>query len=501
MKKISVILVLVLMLNPFIVYAKVNNAGFEGGIHKNEMDYKKTKQYKEVIFLTGEPILLEGTVAIKIKDKRLQYKYELSSKDGQVTLERDIELERIIDQSSHPSQIVEVNNILDYDEEIVIKNGKNKTTYTLVDYQFHNSTIDDCEPVVAFYSGNWVGTKTYSINKDEGQVVVEITGNIYGYDHYWGATETQKIHKDINYTLNSGDTTLEWSGYADIDVSFNRTKNIEYFENAAYLSSFDGGYTLTEKEETIMEYKYNLPYLDKTEQEQERVVAKLRNKGNGVERFETHPTQKKMYIPKFEDIKGYWAEKDIKKLAGLQIIDANNKYFGGNLPIERQEFAKWIAKAVNLVKEEKKPKRSYVKPEINPPVFSDVTRENPDYEYIKAIKEKGIMNGIGDNKFMPKGNLTRAQAVTIIIRALGIERLAPNPPFTTRFRDDEKIPKWAKKAIYVAQQIGLAEGSPEGYFYPNDYMTRAEAAVFLNRFISYLQEDFKTYYRDMILGY
>ncbi|WP_242863250.1 S-layer homology domain-containing protein [Caloranaerobacter ferrireducens] len=496
MKRITIVLILVLILHSLTVYAQINNAGFEGGIHKNEMDYKKTKQYKEVIFLTGKPILLEGKVEIKIKDKKLEYKYELSSKDGQATLKRDIELERIIDDNSHPSQRIEVNNILDYDEEIIVKDNGNQITYTLVDYQFHNSTIDDNQPIVDFYSGNWLGTKTYSINQNEGQVVVEITGNIYGYDHYWGATETQKIHKDINYSLNLGDTTLNWYGYADVDVSFNRTKNIEYFENVAYLSSFDGGYTLTEQEETIMEYKYDLPYLN-----QNNVVAELRNKGKGVERFETLPTQKKMYIPKFEDIKGYWAEWDIKKLAGLQIIDTDGKYFGGNLPIERQEFAKWIAKAMKLVKDENKPKRSYVKPEVNPPVFSDVTREHPDYEYIKAIKEKGIMNGVGDNKFMPEGNLTRAQAVTIIIRALGVERLAPNPPFTTIFKDDDEIPEWAKKSVYVADQIGLAKGTPEGYFYPNDYMTRAEAAVFLNRFISYLQEDFKTYYRDMILGY
>ncbi|KPU27433.1 S-layer protein [Caloranaerobacter sp. TR13] len=496
MKKITIVLVLVLILHSLTVYAQINNAGFEGGIHKNEMDYKKTKQYKEVIFLTGKPILLEGKVAIKIKEKKLEYKYELSSKDGQATLKRDIKLERIIDDNSHPSQKIEVNNILDYKEEIIVKDNGNQTTYTLVDYQFHNSTIDDTQPIVDFYSGNWLGTKTYSINQNEGQVVVEITGNIYGYDHYWGATETQKIHKDINYSLNSGDTTLNWYGYADIDVSFNKTKSIEYFENAAYLSSFDGGYTLTEQEETIMEYKYDLPYLN-----QNNIVDGLRNVGNGVERFETLPTQKKMYIPKFEDIKGYWAEWDIKKLAGLQIIDTDGKYFGGNLPIERQEFAKWIVKAMKLVKDENKPKRSYVKPEVNPPVFSDVTREHPDYEYIKVIKEKGIMNGVGDNKFMPEGNLTRAQAVTIIIRALGVERLAPNSPFTTRFKDDNEIPEWAKKSVYVADQIGLVKGTPEGYFYPNDYMTRAEAAVFLSRFINYLQEDFKTYYRDMILGY
>lgn len=498
MKKIiSTLLAVILIFQGYASFAQLNNAGFEGGIHKNEMDYRDEKKYKEVIFLTGEPILLEGTVELKIRDEKLEYEYELSNKDETVTLEREVELERIIDDESHETQISEVNNILDYDEEIVVNLGGQSNTYTLVDYQMHNSTIDDKQPVVTYYLGNWLGSKVYSINDNEGEVKVDISGNIYGYDHYWGATETQKIHKDISYSQQiDDDSVIEWYGYADIDVSFNRTKRMEYFKNLPYQTSFAGGYTLTEQNETIMKYKYNLPYVEDNE-----VKEGIYNIGEGTERFETLPTQKKLYIPKLQDIKGHWAENDIERLAALQVVDGTNRYFGPDLYMKRVDFAKWIVHAMDLLEEDTHSRRSFIKDEVYPDIFSDVTKDNPNYQYIKAIKDNGIMNGVGDNKFLPEGNLTRAQAITIVIRALGLERLAPNPSFETRFKDDDRIPLWAKKAVYVADQVGIANGTPEGYIYPNEYMTKAEASAFINRFITYLQRDMKEDYREKIINF
>ncbi|MTI48896.1 MAG: S-layer homology domain-containing protein [Firmicutes bacterium] len=489
-RKFSVILIALMLIIPVTANATINNAGFEGGIHKNEQDYNDVKQYKEVIFLTGQPVLLEGTVEIDIDDDDLTYEYILSNDDGTVTLEREIELERIIDDTSHSKQIVETNNIVDYDEEIVT-NGQ---TYTLNDYQFHNSSIDDKQPVVDYYAGNWLGTKTYSVNENQGKIVVEITGEIYGYDHYWGATEGQKLHKDISYQQTTGDEPVEWFGYADVDVAFNRTKRMEYFNNLPFQTSFSSGYTLTEQEETIMSYDYNLPTFD-----EEGLPTISRERGNGQGKFETLPTQQKLFIPKYNDVNGHWAESDINRIAGLKITDQNQQYFGPDTPTKRIDFAKWIASAMNLVEEEKEVKRSYTKPNDDMAVFSDVSKDDPNYKYVKAIKENGIMNGDG-SKLYPDKELTRGEAITIVIRALGLENLAPNLPFETKFKDDANIPVWAKKSVYVAEKLGIAEGY-DGYIHANDIMTKAEAATFVNRFISYLQEDLKKDYVDNIIKY
>lgn len=479
-------------------HAVLNNAGFEGGIHRNERDNKKTKEYKEMIFVTGSPILLQGTVEIKESEKKLTYKYNLTSKDKTITMKRDIDLERIIDNNTYHRQVMEANNITKYKETITINGADGRKTYELTDYQLHNSTIDDNEPVVTYYQGGWVGTKVYTINKTEGKVLEEITGDIYGYDHYWGGTETQKIHKDITFIAEDENYEEQKQyGYADIDISFNRTKKMEYFDNLPYQTSFDGGYTLTEQDETVMKYSYSLPIITAS-----GTVSKRKEIGEGIERLETLPTQQKLFIPKFEDIKGNWAEWDIKRLAGLQVIDGTKKYFGPNLNMKRSDFAKWLVLAMDLVQEEEQTsRRTSRKQEEKPNLFADISGEYPDYKYIQAVKEKEIMSGVGNNKFAPEDNLTRAEAIAIFIRALGLERLAPNPPFKTRFIDDNKIPTWAKKSIYVADQIGIAKGSTDGYIHPDEYMTKAEAAAFINRFITYLQQDMKIGYRENIINY
>lgn len=492
MKKIiTLILVTLLLLQAITTFAANNNAGFEGGIHKNELDYKNEKQYQEVIFITGKPIVVYGTVKITIKDDKISYVYKkLSSKDKTVTLDRTVELERKIDDTSVERQVVEVNNITKFTEKITAGSD----SFKLTEYVFHNSTINDEQPVVDYYTGNWQGYKIYTKNDGDKKVEVNITGDIYGYTQNWGATETQKINHFIKQIDVLTDKT-DWTGYADIDVSFNKTKRMKYFDNMPYQSSFEGGYTLTEKEETIMDYNYNLPYIESS-----AAPSNIRNIGSGVEKYETLPTQKKMFIPKYQDIKGRWSEWDIKRLAGLQVIDGTNKFFGPKLVSKRVDFAKWVVKSMELVNEDT-PKRSYTKPELTPPLFNDITIENPDYKYIKAIKDKGIMQGAPNNKFLPDGNLTRAQAITIVIRALGLERLAPNPPFNTRFLDDKDIPEYSKRYIYVADLIGLAKGTPEGYIYPNENMTKEEAAAFINRLINYLQDDIKEEYRENIINY
>jgi len=120
-RPVALLIVILILISNISTYARNNNAGFEGGIHKNEMDYKKTKEYKEVTFFTGSPIALEGTVEMKITDKKLVYKYILSNEDKTVTMKRDMELERIIDDTSRDRQVVEVNNITKYKETLTIE--------------------------------------------------------------------------------------------------------------------------------------------------------------------------------------------------------------------------------------------------------------------------------------------------------------------------------------------------------------------------------------------
>jgi hypothetical protein len=50
-----------------------------------------------------------------------------------------------------------------------------------------------------------------------------------------------------------------------------------------------------------------------------------------------------------------------------------------------------------------------------------------------------------------------------------------------KYRDDAKIPEWAKASVYEVKKKGLMVGDANNNFRPNDPLTRAEMAVILGR--------------------
>ncbi len=87
-----------------------------------------------------------------------------------------------------------------------------------------------------------------------------------------------------------------------------------------------------------------------------------------------------------------------------------------------------------------------------------------------------------------------------MINSLGIEHLAPSPPYKTGYVDDSSIPTWAKDAIYMANEIGLVRGYQDGYVRPNELVTRAEAAVMIHKFIEHIRNEINYDYREKIIN-
>lgn len=51
----------------------------------------------------------------------------------------------------------------------------------------------------------------------------------------------------------------------------------------------------------------------------------------------------------------------------------------------------------------------------------------------------------------------------------------------TMYKDDDKIPDWAREDVYYCKEIGLMQGDADGSFRPDDPVTRAELACALAR--------------------
>lgn len=465
--------------------------GYEGGI-QNEMIYQ------EVIFITGEPILMTGTLDLRKTERNNKiterYTYRLENPEKRAKLSRTVNL--TIDVTNNGDQRQEVFTVTSFTETIEVAGVK----YVANDRntQWSKSIVRQMKPGVTYYAGNWDGRKLYTINGTQGQVIVETRGDVVGYQQFWGNTETQTLNHYIQYQRN-GDNPVSWQGTAKVEASHNRTADYSYESHIPNQISFRGGYMITQQEENVLKYSYDLPRVGENGS-----LLTQRNQGTKSLSLDTNPLNKRLVIPEMKDIVGHWAEKDILLLASLEAVYPNSSYFGPSLPMSRGDFARAIAVVMGLVDQQAQTAPTTTRSiQLTPEnqLFLDVSKQDPNEKYIKAVNEKGIMQGNGQGKFLPNQTITKAEAAAIMIRLLGFENLAPIQQYSTGFRDDLQIPNWAKDSVYIAKELSLINGTTENYFQPQKPLTKAEAVTILTNLIRYLQQDLRYDYRERILNF
>ena len=453
-------------------------------------------KYIEVVFITGEPIVMEGTIDIRVTEKSNsvteRYTYRLEN------LAKNAKLTRIVNLTKNlalkGTQRVDSHNITSYKETLEVNGVKYETTEKNV--QWSKSDIYQIKPAVTYLAGNLDARKTYTINKTAGKVSVEIKGSSVGYDQYWGTTETQIQDHYIQYETY-GENPVKWQATAKVEAVHNRTLDYSYEANAPTQISFRGGYLLLEQQENVLKYSYDLPRLDA-----DGTVRSQRNVGTQSFSLDTNPLNQRLEIPSIRDISGHWAEKEIMFLASIGAVYPDSTYYGPSLPMSRGDFARAVATVMGLVPEDTPPTRQRtVTITEEPRLFTDVSNQDPNLKYIKVMNEKGIMKGAEEGRFYPSNALTKAEAVAIMVRLLGFENMAPIQQYSTGFRDDSSIPAWAKDYVYVAKELGLVKGTEDNYFQPSKSMTKAEAATMMTNLINYLQKELRYDYREAILNY
>lgn len=440
-----------------------------GGI-KNEYDYE------EYIFITGKPILFKGTdknVSVSVKENKGKltetYKFTLTGPSGE-KLTRNFTYTYDVTNYDQIGQSAANGTVTKFTEKIVI----GSTTYTLVDYQLSKSTITDKRPASDYYSGNANARKTYTMDKAGiNRITVTVDSRNTGYENFWGATETQITESAIEYPNGT-------EGYVKNSVSTTKSRTLEYTENDASLASFNGNYRTISSSDTISEYEYDLPL----------------TKGVVELNIENMPRIEMLKIPKFRDLSTHWARENIEKLYSLGILDDESNFFSPNTPMLRYEFAIAIGKAIDIRVFEDTTKKSKIPAKS---VFNDVSRTTKGYNYLSAAVDKGVIKGINSTNFSPNSSLTREQAVTILVRALGLENKAPDPGYVTEYGDDHRISDYARDSIYVATELGLLSGVGNNLFNPKGTLTRAQSSAIIERFLQYLEADLKQNYRDDIL--
>ena len=125
-----------------------------------------------------------------------------------------------------------------------------------------------------------------------------------------------------------------------------------------------------------------------------------------------------------------------------------------------------------------KPNPTPSKPETLENPFVDVKKDDYYYDAVIWAVGKGIAKGVTDSTFQPNASCTRAEMVTFLYRAAG----SPEPtnkvnPFTDVAEDS-----YYYKAVLWAVEKGIAKGTSETTFSPNDTCTRGQAVAFLYRY-------------------
>jgi len=98
------------------------------------------------------------------------------------------------------------------------------------------------------------------------------------------------------------------------------------------------------------------------------------------------------------------------------------------------------------------------------------------HEAVDFVLKNGLMNGIGDGKFAPNGEMSRAMLVTILWRLEGEPIVNCIADF-----DDVDEDKWYTQAVCWAASENIAEGW-NGNFYPMSAVTREQLAAILYRY-------------------
>ena len=119
--------------------------------------------------------------------------------------------------------------------------------------------------------------------------------------------------------------------------------------------------------------------------------------------------------------------------------------------------------------------------------FDDVPA---DTWYTKAVAwaaEEGIVLGVGNDRFAPNDNITREQIATILyryVKYLGFDVSAKGD--LSRFKDGKDVSSWAQDAMLWAEKVGLFQGDDSGNLNPRSNATRAEVATLMQRLVRML---------------
>ena len=448
--------------------------------------------YSEYIFLGGRPVLFEGVKELRSpwlnpgtpapSDDSGTFRVEHRIFPGAATGAASITRTMIYDvqYAMHDSQavysmIVERSS---WSETIVTPEG----TFVLDPTRsfFNVSIWEDRTAAISFYRADISARLVYS--GPNGITIVEKTGETIGFSTAWSAVET--------IVLNVSIVNDEWALQYQVRPSVTVNKDLQFVQNTPFVISFEGNYR--ELHRSFAGLRYDIFV---------RPQFMWDEPLSGSHSIETFNVFEQLPAPDLSFMRGHPAEDDIHRLFAMQILQGNPQFFVPNQAITRGQFLTALARAIKLpVEEVVLPRAVRGQPPVPLMLFSDVTTDRPEFRYIQAIQRAGIAFGRTDGKFYFDYPISRQEAISVVIRALGLSNLPVNPAVVSPFVDSDEMSDWAVRHINVALLLDLIAPDADGYLHPHRALSNAEAAAFLNRLLEYMRLGIVAHYSEQIVN-
>lgn len=113
-------------------------------------------------------------------------------------------------------------------------------------------------------------------------------------------------------------------------------------------------------------------------------------------------------------------------------------------------------------------------------MYSDVQKSDWFFLPVQYVSERGLMSGVGDGRFAPEAQTSRAMIVTILWRLEGQPSAQAEHTFA-----DVPAGQWYSDAVCWAAEQGIVNGYSAQQFAPDDPITREQIAAILYRYACY----------------
>lgn len=115
--------------------------------------------------------------------------------------------------------------------------------------------------------------------------------------------------------------------------------------------------------------------------------------------------------------------------------------------------------------------------------FTDHDDSRYEFHAVQMLSRTGVIKGNEKGEAKIDDNVTRAEAVAMVMRFLGLERI-PETHAIVNFEDVSKN-DWFYPTVMAAYNCGIVQGDSENTFSPNRDVTREEITVMVVRALQY----------------